>query len=348
MSLFKWNNGFFLVLNTEPPVIYMKDWILRSPGKEQWLTLQMLRNRNAHLLVQISWDHEPEHRAKGMAKITSRYLRRYPKHRITFLANTRDEQATLEAHGLDTLYCNGSVFLSESVHYPIPNCTKEFNAVYDGVVSPYKRHELACEIAGLALITYIKGDSTPDYIAATVKGLKDATWLNGSPDKKTTWVDDEQINQEVNRARVGLALSAEEGFMYGSAQSLLAGLPLVSTHSVGGRDIFYDPAYSRIVKDDPVAVAEAVEEYCANPPPPEFVHSSTLNKFAPHRERFMNLMREITTGCDPDGIWQDGLPEGLPNKLKGSPFTVRENMAALKNPGGTAPWLKARKRLQDT
>lgn len=347
MSLFDWHNGFFLLLNADPPVFYMKDWFLRKLGKEQWLTLHLLRKREAHILVQISWDHEPGHPAGELAKATTRYLARHRKHRITFLANTRNEQAALDAKGLDTLYCNGSVFLSESIHCPIPGCKKDFNAIYDAVVSPYKRHELAVDVKKLALITYRKGDSTPGYIDATINGLKDASWLNGSPDKPTVWIDDRQVNQEINRARVGLALSAEEGFMYGSAQCLLAGLPVVSTHSVGGRDIFYDPAYTRIVADDPAAIAAAVEEFCANPPPAEFIRSSTLNKFAAHRERFMNFMREITAGNDPEGVWQGGFPLGRPSKWSGSSFTVRENLAALKNPGQAAPWMKARKQLQD-
>lgn len=347
MSLFNWHNGFFLLLNADPPVFYMKDWFLRKLGKEQWLTLQMLRGRAVHILVQISWDHEPEDSAEKMAKATTRYLARHIKHRITFLANTRSEQAALDVKGLDTLYCNGSVFLSESIHCPIPGCKKDFSAVYDAVVSPYKRHDLASEVKKLALITYRKGDSTPDYIRETVKGLTYATWLNGSPDKPTEWIDDQQVNREINRARVGLALSAEEGFMYGSAQCLLAGLPVVSTHSVGGRDIFYDPAYTRIVADDPAAVTAAVEEFCANPPPAEFIRSSTLNKFAAHRERFMNLMRKITAGNDPEGVWQGVLPQDRPSKWSGSSFTVRENLAALKTPGQAAPWMNSRKRLQD-
>lgn len=347
MNLFDWNNGFFLLLNADPPVFYMKDWFLRKLGKAQWLTLHMLRWHNAHILVQVSWDHEPEHRARGMAEHAARYLARHRKHRITFLANTPAEQASLQAAGLDAIYCNGSVFLSESVHCPVPGCKKDFNAIYDAVASPYKRHELAVDVKELALITYRKGDSTASYIDATVKDLRDATWLNGPPDKPTVWIDDRQVNQAINRARVGLALSAEEGFMYGSAQCLLAGLPVVSTHSVGGRDIFYDPAYTRIVADDPAAVAAAVEAFSANPPPADFIRSSTLDKFAAHRERFMKLMRKITAGGDPEGVWQGALPQCRPNKWSGSSFTVRENLAALKNDGQAAPWMQARSRLQD-
>ncbi|MEE4217572.1 MAG: hypothetical protein V2I48_08190 [Xanthomonadales bacterium] len=347
MSLFDWNNGFFLLLNANPAVFYMKDWFLRRLGKEQWLTLQMLSKQEAHLLVQISWDHEPEYRARAMAKSAARYLARHRKHRITFLANTPDEQASLQATGLDAVYCNGSVFLSESVHCPVPGSEKDFNAVYDAVVSPYKRHELAVDVKKLALITYRKGDSTDRYIHATVKGLKDAAWLNGSPDKPTVWINDRQVNQAINRARVGLALSAEEGFMYGSAQCLLAGLPVVSTHSVGGRDIFYDPAYTRIVADDPAAVAAAVEDFCAHPPPAELIRGGTLKRFAPHRERFMQLMRGITAGSESEDVWQGALPRSRPNKWRGTAFTVRENLSALRKPGQAAPWVKAGRRLQD-
>lgn len=48
--------------------------------------------------------------------------------------------------------------------------------------------------------------------------------------------------------------------MFASMEYLLCGLPIVSTPSIGGRDVFFDKDYVEIVEPDPHAVKEAVIE----------------------------------------------------------------------------------------
>jgi hypothetical protein len=346
MKLPDFRNEFFLLLHADPPVIYLLDWVFRSPSAAPWLLLQALRRRRCHLLVQLSWTHESAGMAAKLESRVARYARRYPGHRITILANTPEEREAIASRGLDAVYCNGTAFLSPPVFFPIPGCRKEFSAIYDAVVSPYKRHELAREIENLALITYRKPTSTRAHIRSTLAVLGDATWLNGRPDGKLEWFDQAAVNHNLNRARVGLCLSAVEGMMYASTQYLLAGLPVVTTPSAGGRHVFYEPDYVRTVAEDPAAVAAAVEEFCAAPPDPQHVRQRTLQKIAEHRRRFLERMRDLVAGRDPEGVWKDDWPEGLPHKLDGAGYTLRENFAAVRGPRRIAPWRAGGRPLQ--
>jgi glycosyltransferase involved in cell wall biosynthesis len=88
-------------------------------------------------------------------------------------------------------------------------------------------------------------------------------------------------------------LSREEGACYASAEYLLSGLPVVSTRSRGGRDIFFDEEYVEVVRDDPRAVAAGVRRLIEKKVPAARVREATLEKMRPHRERFLVLLQEI-------------------------------------------------------
>lgn len=60
-----------------------------------------------------------------------------------------------------------------------------------------------------------------------------------------------EVNVHLNRARVGPCLSSIEGQMRGSMEYMLAGLPIVSIKSIGGRDYFFDPTYCLIAPSNP-------------------------------------------------------------------------------------------------
>jgi glycosyltransferase involved in cell wall biosynthesis len=333
------SNGFFLLLNADPPVIYMLDWVFDAPKPVHWLQLQALAGRRAHLLVQLSWTHESKGVFENRVRRVESYTSLNRGHKVTILANTQNEFEAFASRGIDALFCNGTVFLSGSLFHPIPGCRKEYRAVYDAAISPYKRHLLAKNIRDLALISYVKHDSNRNYVQKVVKALAQATWLNGVPNQQTWWLTQQDVNQYINRAHVGLCLSAKEGMMYASAQYLLAGLPIVTTASKGGRDIFYDPSYVRIVEDDPAVIASAVEEFCAAPPSVELIRQSTLERFQVFRSRFARFMQELLYGHDLGGLWNHGWPEGLPDKMNGSGFSFQSNIAALTKPGQAAPWL---------
>ena len=130
--------------------------------------------------------------------------------------------------------------------------------------------------------------------------------------------------------------------MFASAQYLLAGLPVVTTRNRGGRDTFYDPDYVRWVEDDPDAVAEGVDQLCADPPDALEIRRRTLARFAEHRARFVDLMNAIYREEERERMWADRWPEGLPNKLHGVHVPLRAQVTALITRRQVLPWVSDR------
>jgi glycosyltransferase involved in cell wall biosynthesis len=64
----------------------------------------------------------------------------------------------------------------------------------------------------------------------------------------------------LNSSSIGGMFSATEGACYASTEYLMCGLPVVSTASTGGRDIWYPPHNSIIVEATDSAVAAGVQD----------------------------------------------------------------------------------------
>jgi glycosyltransferase involved in cell wall biosynthesis len=81
--------------------------------------------------------------------------------------------------------------------------------------------------------------------------------------------------------------------MRASAEYLVAGLPIVSTPSVGGRDVFFDPDYCLIAAPNPRDIRQAVETLKSRDIPRDYIRLRTLAKLAPERHRFTALVESI-------------------------------------------------------
>ena len=108
--------------------------------------------------------------------------------------------------------------------------------------------ELASDVDRLALITVLGNE---EYYAEMRETLSHADWVNFDAGDKYEYLSQAQINHVLNRSKVGLILSAFEGNNKASIEYLLSGLPVVSTPSKGGRDVFFDPDYCAIVDSLP-------------------------------------------------------------------------------------------------
>ncbi len=115
--------------------------------------------------------------------------------------------------------------------------------------------------------------------------------------------------------------------MYASIEYMLAGLPIVSTPSRGGRDVFFDPDYCVVVEPNARAVREAVDALRARNIPREYVRARTLAKLEPERRRFLEFFEGIKE--------RYGVPRSYTTvwPFPGSPFhnwtTVREHARQL-------------------
>jgi glycosyltransferase involved in cell wall biosynthesis len=96
---------------------------------------------------------------------------------------------------------------------------------------------------------------------------------------------------------------------------LLCGLPVVSTASVGGRDVFFDDEYVKIVEDTPDAVRAGVAEIIRRRVSPELIRARTLERMQAHRERFVKLVQGMydaeKNGRRFEAEWPDVLGRGV-------------------------------------
>ena len=287
--------GACLVFSAEPLVLYVFDWVLDGVPGALLPVFHQHRHRPVTLLVELSWAHDDDWHMDKLARWKAQHLRRHPRHRMIFLANSEAEQRMMTARGLGSAWVSHNAFASPGLFRPLPERPKRFDAVYDARICPFKRHGLAVAIGSLALVTArVEKHHDEAYVRSMREVLPRAHWCNDplAPDYRS--LAGTEINEAINEARVGLCLSAVEGAMFASIQYLLAGLPIVSTASRGGRDAFFDPDYVRIVADDPAAVAEGVREMASCPVPPGEIRRRTLERIAPHEDRLFDLLDAIS------------------------------------------------------
>jgi glycosyltransferase involved in cell wall biosynthesis len=104
------------------------------------------------------------------------------------------------------------------------------------------------------------------------------------------------VNGWLNKAHVGLCLSVEEGANYASMEYLLAGLPVVSTRSRGGRDRYFHRDDCIVCDPDARQIAEAVQALKSRHVPAVEIRNRVLTQVdherAQYKERVESLIRE--------------------------------------------------------
>ena len=241
------------------------------------------KEKNIHFLFQLGWHRETEERASELSQQVNELKTTYANAKYTFLTNSEKEEQLLKQNGLTAILCHQNAF-EDVKFFPLYKCPKEFDAIYTARITPFKRHQLASKIKSLRLIGDYH-DFESQYVNETFAVLKQADWSRR--------VHFTSMYKELSRARVGLCLSEEEGAMFASIEYLLCGLPVVSTPNLGGRDLFFDPNFSRTVEPNPDAVASAVEELIKLNIDPEAIRNKTIETMNLHRDIFMGIVQGI-------------------------------------------------------
>ncbi|OXE42707.1 hypothetical protein CCS92_08640 [Methylobacterium radiotolerans] len=207
------------------------------------------------------------------------------------MANTPGEEELLRRFGVDVYLAPQNMFVDETMFHPIVDRPRTYDAIYNAQLVPIKRHELARLVPSCAYVTKLFGRWSPHLKKAQLHkflhGLpRGHVIINRIEADNVVFMDHVQVNEAMASAHVGLCLSKLEGAMYASIEYLLAGLPVVSTRSKGGRDTFFHPDTTLIVDDNPRAVQEGVAAMKARAIPADFTRSTTLRLMAIERERF--------------------------------------------------------------
>ena len=267
----------------------------------------LLRDRAAHFLVMLAWSIESPQSSGTLARDAAAYLVDHPLHRLTVVCNTPREEQLLRAKGCAAVTINKNCLADDTVFRPIPDVTPVYDAVYNARLSPEKRTELAGKIDRLALIYFYNAhDGSPAEFHAIHASLRDlmpsAHFVNQLTPDGCEWLDRSRINEIYAQSRVGLCLSPIEGAMRASIEYLFAGLSVVSTPSLGGRDYFFDDEFCIIAEPDPRSIREAVEALIARNVPRDYVRSRTLARVELVRRRYIDLVQELIDSAG--GIFQ--------------------------------------------
>lgn len=167
---------------------------------------------------------------------------------IWVMGNTFEETNAALRAGFRAAWVNHNAWLDERLIFPKP-VKKEFRAVMVSQLVSYKRVHLAAKIKQLAVIPSRR---FPIHQEVDISHFVDARRFDG--------IKMDEVMNIINASRVGLILSAVEGACYSSSEYLLNGIPVVSTPSLGGRDVFYNDYNSLIVEPDENEVCKGVEK----------------------------------------------------------------------------------------
>jgi len=235
---------------------------------------------------------------------------RRPQDVFHYLINERDVYLELAARGIPATFTNQNAMLDERIFSVQADEEKVYDAVYNARMLPLKRHALARRVPSLLMIggAFFHDDSQEyfDQLRAEMPGA----YFTHAEDNR--WLMPKRIASLLNRARVGLCLSAKEGAMYVATEYLLCGLPVVSTVSVGGRSEWFDSDYVRVVPADPEAIHDAVQELIALQLSPHWIRDQTLRRVWEHRRRFIDVVQSI---YDREGVARDFASE-WPKKFR--------------------------------
>jgi glycosyltransferase involved in cell wall biosynthesis len=283
------------VLSVDPPIVYTP---IGSPHPMRWIDAYepRLRNAPAALLVYMAGLFEGGLVGKTAVTWLRHYRRIHPQHEVHLLCNAPYEVEVFARFGESALLLNHNLTVSETIFRPLRETETVFDAIYNARLSKQKRIELAAAIESVAYITYLQGEPTEEtrQLLAHMRGLGPAHKIlnrfeNGVPVKLKA----PEVNVAYNRVAVGLCLSAVEGAMVSSMEYLLAGLPIVTTPSRGGRELFFDSEYCLTVAPDPRAIREAVETLRKRHIPREYIRQRTLARIEPQRRAFLALLDGI-------------------------------------------------------
>lgn len=285
--------GALVVLDSQLPIFYTSITRKSRVGIASFAR----RWKNAVTFVFPAWSIERPWVASKIRQGAARHRLINPGHQVIFLCNTAKETELLQSLGEVAIHINHNVFVSDRTFRPLGPRPLLYDALYNARLDPFKRHELTLEIERCGFIYYHAGEAS----AAAAKVVRERhgrlapghVFINRIEDGVLERLSPATVNELCNAASVGLCLSAMEGAMLASMEYLMAGLPIVSTPSLGGRDVYFDDDYCLIVEPDPRQIREAVAALKARDIPRDVIASRTREKVDRDRRRLLTLIDDL-------------------------------------------------------
>ncbi len=214
----------------------------------------------------------------------SRLTAEFPSVRITFLANdVRELLVAREECHMNAELVSNNAFVDERLYVIRPSVRKQFDAIYNARFLPYKRFHLAARVPNLCVVAAAITAAQRGELVTMISGaMVNERHLSGG-----------DVVDLVNASRCSLCLSGAEGAMYASIESLLCGVPIVTTRSIGGRDWFFMDDYVIYAEDTPESVAESVERMAKRELRPEFIRQIAIERLERERRMFFALVDRV-------------------------------------------------------
>lgn len=283
------------VLVRDPLVVYLRSFC--PGGFEQYEPLfQRLAGEAATFLVAWWWWAGTETSTAYVRRYMRDHRRRHPGHRFVSLCNTEEERQLFVRHGIEAVHCSHNAFVDERIYRPL-EVVADHDAVYDARLRTYKRHHLCADVESL-LVLYSFSPELDRWqsVRRGERSILHATFPNHRWHGYAS-LPAARVASTLARARVGLCLSEEEGAMYASVQYLLCGLPVVTTPSRGGRDVFFDADNALCVPSDARSIARGVRELIDRDLDPGAIRRRALDRMLVHRAAFLRLLDGILAGA---------------------------------------------------
>lgn len=187
------------------------------------------------IFVTPSWYNSPK---------TIRIANSNPTYNIVIMANSEEEKKLLQKNvQCDVIFCNQNAFLNENNFNIDYNNEIKYDLVVDSCFTLYKNVNICNKISNTIHIGYIK--PTRPLLIPTFGTLANYDTFN-----RYKKLNKKLICNIYNQSYVAGIFSLEEGACFASTQYLLAGLPVISTKSIGGRDIWYNSNNSIICENN--------------------------------------------------------------------------------------------------
>lgn len=259
-----------------------------------------------------------------------------PHVRLHLMANTLAElRAYRENFTLPAAYGPVSLFINERVFTVLPEQLADTDATYVARFEPLvrehvKRLPLARAVQSLSIVT---------FCLERRWGFRDAFYRT-FPELSHARVNDyllsaQQVAKELNRARVLLALSREEGCMRAFTEGLLCGTPAVSTACHSARTEFFDDEHVIVCNDDAQSVAAAVAQMVARAPARDRVREQALRRVSQMRAAYVEYLSQLTAAP----------PSSLHEHLFGHPDGPDRLSFSLHGPSSMAAGVRRKRRL---
>lgn len=294
------------VLSRDPPVLLVPIGGVRPLWMVEALS-HGLRKRPALFLLLVYWSLEYTKGMRLLRMNVESHQRRFPGHKLVFFCNTAQELKLLEETGIEAILLNHNQIVPETVFQQCDDESVAFDAVYNAKTARFKRHYLASAIDRVLYVAYRSSDDMSAsaeraYLQRIMARCPAHEFANPVVDGLPLRLAPSDVNRAYNRAAVGLCLSPVEGAMYSSVEYLLAGLPVVTTPSRGGRDYFLDPEFCITAPPDTRSIRDAVLALRERKIPRSTVRNRTLAHIHAERERGRRQIEAVLakSGIDPE------------------------------------------------